>query len=555
MLIRLVLSVILGSVAAAWTAPVFAADATSDLLEPLDRSSPSATYQSFLRASDDLQALFKGYEAAKSVKEALVLRSAATRTRRLLDLGNVPPAARARTGNAAIAYLSDILVRLPLVDPASIPGAPGRDWGKLPDKWRIPGTEIEIARQTTGPQAGDYLFTADTIENLKTYYAEIASRSPLRPALFPNFNEIQANFTGPLIPDSWVRAVPGPLRSIVLDTPIWKTLVIVAAIAVTFVLASLWGSFASRRAGAAGHVGRLVWRISVPAVLFLLFTAAETLVIIQVVPSGRLAVGESIVASIIHYAVGAWAAWIGCFLIVEAIIASPKIPDNSYDAHLLRLAARLAALLSVGAILVYGANDIGIPALGLVAGLGVGGIAVALASQSTIENLFGGLSIFADRPFRIGDSISFGSGAGTVEAIGPRSSRIRASDGALITVPNSDLAKMHITNGSARDKFHFRQTLALRADTRVEALNALLTDLRGLLETEEAIEKCPGSPRVSIVGLAGGTIQIQMSGGIPGVDSTTFGLIQEGLILRTLARIEAAGLHLAVPPPVVPATA
>ena len=194
----------------------------------------------------------------------------------------------------------------------------------------------------------------------------------------------------------------------------------------------------------------------------------------QVNVSGDFGIGESIAATIGLYVAAAWAAWIACFFVVEAIIASPCIPNNSYDAHLLRLTARLAAVLAAGAVLVYGANDIGIPALGLLAGLGVGGVALALASQSTVENLFGGVSIFADRPFRVGDFIRFGDESGTVEAVGPRSSRVRGLDGTLTTVPNGDLAKMHVTNFSMRNKCLFLHTVGLRYETSPDQFEWLL---------------------------------------------------------------------------------
>ncbi|NBD31183.1 MAG: mechanosensitive ion channel [Alphaproteobacteria bacterium] len=89
---------------------------------------------------------------------------------------------------------------------------------------------------------------------------------------------------------------------------------------------------------------------------------------------------------------------------------------------------------------------IGIPAFGLLAG--VGGVALALAAQPTVENLFGGVSIFTDTPFRVGNVIRYGGEARKVERIGPRPSRIRGLDGTLTTVPNNDLAKRHIVNVS-----------------------------------------------------------------------------------------------------------
>jgi len=97
-----------------------------------------------------------------------------------------------------------------------------------------------------------------------------------------------------------------------------------------------------------------------------------------------------------------------------------------------------------------------VPTLGLLAGISIGGVALALAAQSTVENLLGGFTIFADRPFRVGDEIRFGGKAGRVEAIGPRSTRIRDADGSLTTVPNANISKDQLTNVSARSSSLFR---------------------------------------------------------------------------------------------------
>ncbi|MGE4337950.1 MAG: mechanosensitive ion channel family protein, partial [Pigmentiphaga sp.] len=201
----------------------------------------------------------------------------------------------------------------------------------------------------------------------------------------------------------------------------------------------------------------------------------------------------------------------------------------------------------VSAILVDGANEVGIPALGLIAGLGVGGIAVALASQSTIENLFGGLSLFADRPFRIGDHIQFDGQAAKVERIGPRSSRLRARDGTLCTVPNADLAKMAIVNFSQRNDCYLDQRIALRGDSQPDRILALLYRLRALLEAEEAVVKEPGWPRVRVEGTAPGRIELRVRAVIRTSDYAVFLEVQERIVLRVLIDMGELGLALAGP--------
>src|SRR5690606_35894339 len=141
---------------------------------------------------------------------------------------------------------------------------------------------------------------------------------------------------------------------------------------------------------------------------------------------------------------------------------------------------------------------------------GIGGFALALAAQSTIENLFGGVALFADRPFRIGDIISFGNERGSVEMVGTRSSRIRALDGTLVTVPNSDLAKMKIVNFTRRNKCLFHHTLALHVDTPANQLRLLLHRIRSLMTEEDMVEKTDSSPRVRCVGVAIGRIEVEL---------------------------------------------
>ena len=109
-----------------------------------------------------------------------------------------------------------------------------------------------------------------------------------------------------------------------------------------------------------------------------------------------------------------------------------------------------AALAVLGVIVVL--QQIGFNATGILAGLGVGGVAVALAAQKTIANLFGGFSLATDQPVRIGDFCRFGDKSGWVEDVGMRSTRIRTLDRSVITVPNSEFAEVQLENMSVRDR-------------------------------------------------------------------------------------------------------
>ncbi|MBC7810623.1 MAG: mechanosensitive ion channel, partial [Burkholderiales bacterium] len=126
---------------------------------------------------------------------------------------------------------------------------------------------------------------------------------------------------------------------------------------------------------------------------------------------------------------------------------------------------------------------------GLVAGLGLGGLAFSLAAKDTLENLFGFTAIVGDRPFVVGESIKSGDVEGEVEHVGLRSTRVRQMDQELVTVPNSKLASTNVLNWSRLGKRHVNFTLRIAYDTRSGEVRNLLEQLRAILATHEAVEK------------------------------------------------------------------
>ena len=118
--------------------------------------------------------------------------------------------------------------------------------------------------------------------------------------------------------------------------------------------------------------------------------------------------------------------------------------------------------LVVGAIaLMVALSALGYPVTSVIAGLGIGGVALALAAQKTVENLFGSVSILADQPFQVGDTIRVDTVEGTVETIGLRSTRMRTVDRTLIIIPNGKLADMRIESLGPRDRMRFATRLSL----------------------------------------------------------------------------------------------
>jgi MscS family membrane protein len=210
---------------------------------------------------------------------------------------------------------------------------------------------------------------------------------------------------------------------------------------------------------------------------------------------------------------------------------------------------RLGGRLLQGVALVVGVlavlQSVGINVTPVLAGLGVGGIAVALASQKTLENLFGGMSVIGDSPVRIGEFCRIGTMTGTVEDIGLRSTRMRTTARTVISIPNADMAIQSIENFSARDKILFNHTLTLRHETTADQLRFVLAGARTLLYQHPRVEQA--AARVRLLRFTSTGLDVELFGYVTATDLEEFLAIQEDLLLRLMDTIEAGGTALAVP--------
>ena len=181
-----------------------------------------------------------------------------------------------------------------------------------------------------------------------------------------------------------------------------------------------------------------------------------------------------------------------------------------------------------------------------VAGLGVGGIAIAFAAQKTLENLFGTVTIVTDKPIRVGDYCQAGNTEGGVESIGLRSTRIRTPDRALVTIPNGQLASMTIGNLTNRDKFLFRHNIRLRYDTTAEQLREVLTGIRKAMDAHPRLEQ--STIRTRLTRFGDYALEVEAYAYVLTADPLAFLEIQEELLLKIIDIVEGSGTAVAVPP-------
>lgn len=181
----------------------------------------------------------------------------------------------------------------------------------------------------------------------------------------------------------------------------------------------------------------------------------------------------------------------------------------------------------------------------LVAGVSVGGIAIAFAAQKTLENLFGGVSIIFDKTIRVGDYCKIGSQGGTVEDIGLRSTSLRTDERTVLTIPNGQLSTMNIENFAMKEKMFFHHTIGIRRETTPDQMRVLLDALRKLLASDERVEKSTLGVRLIKFGTS--SFDIEIAAYILTTDGTKFLQIQEELLLRIMDTIESSGTAAAYP--------
>jgi MscS family membrane protein len=325
-----------------------------------------------------------------------------------------------------------------------------------------------------------------------------------------------------------------------LDTPVWRWIALVLMAIV------LW--FAARLLSWA-----VVWMVR-PLVAAPTFRAPLRILIAAAGFRGalELAPPSTLPRLVIERALGlifvlalAWAAAVVVDLAAERWHAhlDPRVQSISYSVlplgrQILKLSFYLFAMLGVFSAWGYNTSTV-------LAGLGVGGLAVALAAQKTIENLFGGISVIGDRPVLVGDVCRFGDRTGTVMHIGLRSTRIRTPERTIISVPNAQFSTMALENISGRDKIWFHPILNLRRDTTAEQMSQVLSAFRKILDDHPKVEV--GKLPVRFIGVGAYSLDVEVTAYATTPDGDEFLALQQDLLLQILKALEAAGTGLAVP--------
>ncbi len=513
-------------------------------IKPIRTDSPRATLTSFLRLRDELEETLQTYRANKSRKLFRKMQVIRTQFDALLDLSSVPLSSHRSIGIDTTAYLLDILGRIELPNLENVPDEEAFDDAVSPAKWRIPDTPIWIVQASKGEREGEFLFGENTVMAAPRFYEGIKDL-PLQTSLpIMSWHRAIRQFTGPMIPAIVLRSIPQSLHDFWLETPRWKVITVVLISGLAALLLLVFHRAVNRRE-IENRVGFLLRRALTPIVILVVVWSLRNFINHQIAVFGSFSILVADIVTILINGGAVWLLWLVILAIFERIVQVKDIPDESFDAHLWRIGGRTIGTLASVVIIGNAAQNLGLPLYSVVAGLGIGGLAVALAIRPTLENLIGGIMLYLDQPVRIGDFCSFGDKTGTVESIGVRTSKIRAIDRTLISIPNSALADMQLINWAKCDRMLITTTIGLRYETENDQLRYVLAKFREMCHAHPKIDS--ETVRVRFADFGQSSLDIVVRIYALTRDFNEYYAIREDVLLRMSDIVKKSGSGFAFP--------
>jgi small-conductance mechanosensitive channel len=504
------------------------------LLEAFGGEMPHARQHHELQSPRDTMRTFLGeWHSWRVAPTDLFLRT--------MDLSRIPAAIRVEEGALRGQYLKEIIDRIGLVI-----------WQEIPDNLRQrspyvhflhPEGSVEIVPVQQADGSWIWQFSAETITSLRPLFMALED--------MPRDPRVTRTATGStpfFVIRNHARSIHRGLLAEVGGVELWQwtilALWLLVSIPVSWLLASLlaWALRLRREGATKGRLSvdtTFIWPLRLVLVTWIGLMILRWLGLPQHVDIPlRATIGVILCVS------GAWF----LYHLVDKISAMFDTQTRRYGFHdeilrsLLTSIAKLAVI--IGAFLLL-AGILSIPLAGVIAGLGIGGLAVALAARGTLENFIGGLTLFGDKPIQVGDFCRFGSQLGVVESIGLRSVKVRSLDRTVVTIPNAEFANLHIENFTRRDRIRLFAEIGLRLETTPDQLRWVLAEIRKLLLQHPLVTEEPA--RARFIGFGDHSVKIEIFAFVATTDWNQFLAVREDIFLRLIDIVEESGTGFAFP--------
>lgn len=489
------------------------APAPAVLTDPLKRSTPRDSIYNMLEACHD---------------------NNATLASQYLDLKNIRADQRATQGPEMAKELCALLDRNPSFELGHLSNSPEGNLqdGLRPDldklaTFQLKGQPVTLQLQRE-PQQGVNVWVV----------------APDSVARIPQMTELEGE-------SNFEKKLPEPLVKVKLvDTPLWVWIALVLAAAIL----SLVSRLLSR--GAIAVASPIIKRYAKTLQTYRLHAFTEPLRLLLSVAVFRIFMEEVAPSALLrNYLLNLIALLVvlgitslamrGVDVISDRVISRLHPGQRAVSYSLLPLFSRFIKIcLFIIAVLIV-LERWGYPTSTIIAGVGVGGLALALAAQKTIENLFGSISVILDRPVLVGDFCKFGDQVGTVEDIGLRSTRIRTLDRTVVTIPNATFSTMTLENYARRDRMWFHPTLHLRRDTSPEQIRQMMDRVTEILQEHPNVDATGVPLRFTTISQQAYSLEIFAYVLTP--DYNEYLQVQSELLLEILEAASRLGVGFAVP--------
>ncbi|MGE9295176.1 MAG: mechanosensitive ion channel family protein [Puniceicoccales bacterium] len=450
--------------------------------------SPILVWNSLIKLTDEYGEIIKteGYTPQNEAR----LEHLEGQMMKLFDMREVPPSLKNTRAVEASVVLREVISRFNPLEEGVLPDrkqAIEEMNSGYPPLWSVHDTDVIVIYVDSGMFDGSFQFSHRTLELTDELY-ELTRHLEYQDKDVEGLYDAYFLTPGPLIPSSWIRALPEWTHHDLWGQGIWQWMALLVGFIVLWVILAAAVTFILRISSDWSPVMRGGTRLFLPLIVYSTMSTFVDYLDYQVFITGK-------VLTTLRYLdeTTELICWISVVFILGnticRIIARRSAANATIDTQLLLFAIRICTVLVAMIVVIQGLARIGVPLATVLTGAGVTGLALALAAQESLRNIFGSMMLLLDKPFKVGQRVKVRGHDGIIQEIGLRSTKIRTLTGHLASIPNEDVAKADIENIGERPYIRRVFNLTITRDTSPEKVDEAMQIVRDLLSMKEGEER------------------------------------------------------------------
>lgn len=436
------------------------------ILDYVETESPRATIRSFMTAMSEYRegVVTNDRDKLEKIDDAV----------RTLNLEDIPILLRKEKGRETAILLKEVIDRLYHIDYEKYPDTDKIE-GKAINRWRVNNSEIILFRVESGEREGEYLFSKETVDLTSEFFEKVKHLPYLNPKT-----------GGALYREPWIESYIQPwMRTRYASIFLWQWMGLSISIFLGLTLRTVAKYFLNKlfdlmQKGDNQWNGRIIEEIKNPATLLLATLVWYLSLQILRFHGEVLGFFHTLLKVTLSFGL-VWTIYGLMSVLSEYLRQVAAKTESTLDDQLVPLISKTLKVVVVIFGILVAIQNLGINVMGVLAGLGIGGLAFALAAKDGVANFFGSLMILFDKPFQVGDWIVVNGSEGIVEEVGFRSTRIRTFYNSLVSIPNAEMMNAKIDNMGRRRYRRLFTKLGITYDTSPEKIQEFVAGIREIV--------------------------------------------------------------------------